>query len=57
MPSTFLESDPLIIKSALNQGGKSAIYTIIHVVESAVARYYGKNTMDYETNLDNDQPE
>jgi len=26
----------------------------VHIVESAVARYYGKNTMDYETNLDND---
>ncbi len=48
----FSDSDPLIIKSALNQGGKSAVYTIIHVVESAVARYYGKNTMDYETTLD-----
>ena len=28
------------------------MYTFIHIVESAVARYYGKNTMDYETNLD-----
>lgn len=49
----FSGNDQVIIKSALNQGGKSANYTIIHVVESAVARYYGKNTMDYETNLDN----
>ncbi|HKI89789.1 MAG TPA: Nramp family divalent metal transporter, partial [Draconibacterium sp.] len=48
----FSGNDQMIIKSALNQGGKSARYTIIHVVESAVARYYGKNTMDYETNLD-----
>ncbi len=49
----FSGNDQLIIRSALNQGGKSAVYTIIHVVESAVARYYGKNTMDYETQLDN----
>ncbi len=50
----FSGNDQMIIKSALNQGGKSASYTIIHIVESAVARYYGKNTMDYETSLDND---
>lgn len=53
----FSGNDQMIIRSALNQGGKSAIYTIIHVVESAVARYYGKNTMDYETHLDSDSLE
>ena len=53
----FSGNDQMIIKSALNQGGKSASYTIIHIVESAVARYYGKNTMDYETILDNDSLE
>jgi manganese transport protein len=50
----FSGNDQMIIRSALNQGGKSASYTLIHVVESAVARYYGKNTMDYETNLDSE---
>ena len=50
----FSGNDQQIIKSALNQGGKSANYTIIHVVESAAARYLGKNTMDYETHLDYD---
>jgi manganese transport protein len=50
----FSGNDQKIIKSALNQGGKSAIYTFIHVVESAAAIYLGKNTMDYETQLDND---
>ena len=50
----FSGNDQIIIRSALNQGGKSARYTIIHVVESAVARYYGKNTMDYETSLDSE---
>ncbi len=48
----FSGNDQLIIKSALNQGGKMATYTIIHVVESAAARYLGKNTMDYETSID-----
>ncbi|HKI88012.1 MAG TPA: Nramp family divalent metal transporter [Draconibacterium sp.] len=50
----FSGNDQMIIRSALNQGGKSAVYTIIHVVESAVARYYGQNTLDYETHLDSD---
>lgn len=50
----FSGNDQKIIKSALNQGGKSATYTFIHVVESAAAIYLGKNTMDYETQLDND---
>ena len=35
-------------------GWKSAVYTFIHIVESAAARYLGKNTMDYETKLDHD---
>ena len=50
----FAGNDQKIIKSALNQGGKLATYTFIHVVESAAAIYLGKNTMDYETQLDND---
>lgn len=53
----FSGIDQKIIKSALNQGGKSAVYTFIHVVESAAARYLGKNTMDYETQLDRDSLE
>ena len=52
MAIDFSGHDQQIIKNALNQGGKSATYTIIHVVESAAARYLGKNTMDYETQLD-----
>jgi manganese transport protein len=34
------------------QGGKSAKYTFIHVVETAAARYHGENVMDQETLLD-----
>ncbi|MDH5399948.1 MAG: Nramp family divalent metal transporter [Cyclobacteriaceae bacterium] len=48
----FSGNDQKVIKSAINQGGKSASYTLIHVVESAAARYLGKNTRDYETKLD-----
>jgi manganese transport protein len=50
----FSGNDQKIIKSALNQGGKKATYTFIHVVESAAARYLGKNTMDYETQIDHE---
>jgi manganese transport protein len=50
----FTGNDLKLIKNAINQGGKSATYTFIHVVESAAARYLGKNTMDYETSLDRD---
>lgn len=50
----FSGNDQQIIKSAINQGGKSATYTFIHIVESAAAHYLGKNTMDYETQLDRD---
>ena len=48
----FSGTDQKIIQSALRQGGKSATYTFIHVVESAAARYLGENTRDYETQLD-----
>jgi manganese transport protein len=50
----FSGNDQKLIVNALNQGGKSSRYTFIHVVESAAAHYLGKNTMDYETLLDND---
>ncbi len=50
----FGKKDQEIIKNAINQGGKNATYTLIHVVESAAARYLGKNTLDYETLLDKD---
>jgi len=33
-------------------GGRSAVYTFIHVVESAAARYFGKNALDFETESD-----
>ncbi|MFC5283814.1 Nramp family divalent metal transporter [Pedobacter alpinus] len=48
----FSDKDQKIIKNALMQGGKAAKYTFIHVVETAAARYHGKNVMDHETLLD-----
>ncbi len=48
----FSGKDEKIIQNALMIGGKSATYTFIHVVESAAARYLGKNAHDYETESD-----
>jgi manganese transport protein len=48
----FSKNDEKIIRNALLQGGKEAIYTFIHVVETAAARYNGINTFDNETKLD-----
>ncbi|OAQ41921.1 iron/manganese transporter [Pedobacter psychrophilus] len=48
----FSKNDEKIIRNALMQGGKDAIYTFIHVVETAAARYHGNNTLDNETKLD-----
>lgn len=48
----FSGNDQKIIRNAMMQGGKAAEYTFIHVVETAAARYHGKNVMDQETLLD-----
>ena len=48
----FSGNEQKIIQNALSQGGKSASYTLIHVVESAAARYLKEDSADYETQLD-----
>lgn len=48
----FSKNDQTSIKHALMQGGKKAAYTLIHVVETAGARYHGTQVMDYETQSD-----
>lgn len=48
----FSEIDERTIHSALKQGGKSANYYLIHVVESANARIFGNESDDFEANLD-----
>ncbi|MBB5394940.1 Nramp family divalent metal transporter [Mucilaginibacter sp. AK015] len=50
----FSRNDQDCIRHALMQGGKKAHYTLIHVVETAGARYYGKQVMDNETQSDAD---
>lgn len=50
----FSKNDQDTIRHALMQGGKRAHYNLIHVVETAGARYYGKQVMDSETQSDVD---
>lgn len=48
----FSKNDRNTIRHALIQGGKEASYHLIHVVETATARYYGDSTLDHETQSD-----
>ena len=48
----FSKNDRNTIRHALIQGGKEAHYYLIHVVETAVARYHGDRAMDHETQSD-----
>jgi len=50
----FSKNDRDCIRHAIMQGGKEAQYTLIHVVETAGARYYGTEVMDHETQSDSD---
>jgi manganese transport protein len=50
----FSKNDTESIRHAIMQGGKHAAYTLIHVVETAGARYYGNEVMDQETQSDLD---
>ncbi|MCX2429736.1 MULTISPECIES: Nramp family divalent metal transporter [unclassified Pedobacter] len=48
----FSKNDGNTIRHALIQGGKDAHYYLIHVVETAAARYHGQDVMDHETESD-----
>jgi manganese transport protein len=50
----FSKNDNDCLRHAIMQGGKQANYTLIHVVETAGARYYGGQVMDNETQSDFD---
>ena len=50
----FSKNDRDSIRHAIMQGGKEATYTLIHIVETAGARYYGTDIMDHETQSDVD---
>lgn len=48
----FSSSDSLAISNAISQGGKNAVYVLIHIVETAGARMMGHEIEDHETALD-----
>ncbi len=50
----FSKNDTDCLRHAIMQGGKHAQYSLIHVVETAGARYYGGQVMDNETQSDFD---
>jgi len=52
IPVDFSKQDRASIRHALIQGGKDAHYYLIHIVETAGARYHGERTMDFETQSD-----
>ena len=45
----FSKNDLSTIRHALIQGGKKADYHLIHIVETAGARYHGEVALDHET--------
>ncbi len=48
----FSDADEKSIAQAISLGGKSATYTLIHIVETPGARIYGKDINDYESGSD-----
>ena len=48
----FSSADTVAINSAFELGGKEAKYTLIHVVETVGAIFYGKHIEDHETLID-----
>ncbi|WP_264520119.1 Nramp family divalent metal transporter [Flavobacterium sp. N1994] len=48
----FSDADEIAINSAFELGGKGAKYTLIHVVETVGAMFYGGNIDDHETTID-----
>ncbi|MGV3509835.1 MAG: Nramp family divalent metal transporter [Sphingobacteriaceae bacterium] len=57
IPVDFSKNDRNTIRHALIQGGKEADYYLIHIVETAGARYHGNKVMDFETKSDTDNLE
>ncbi len=51
----FSNGDQKLIAHAIAQGGKTVQYTLIHIIESATAKYLGKYTDDDETRADNER--
>ena len=53
----FSSKDSSTIRHALIQGGQGALYILIHVVETAGARFHGDKVLDFETQSDVDNME
>lgn len=53
----FSVHDRNTIRHALIQGGKNAHYYLIHIVETAAARYHGQKAFDHETVADTENLE
>lgn len=51
----FSEHDEKLLAFAVGQGNKNTSYVLIHVVESATAKFLGTDTDDYETRADDDR--
>ncbi|MGX5817566.1 Nramp family divalent metal transporter [Chitinophaga lutea] len=51
----FSQHDERVIANALAQGRPDTEYILIHIVESAPARYFGKEADDFETRKDQEQ--
>jgi len=52
VPLDFSRSDHKTLNHALKQGGKDALYLLIHVTESPITFLFGKETRDFETESD-----
>ena len=50
----FSKNDRNTLRHALIQGGKDAEYHLIHIVETAGARFHGEKVLDHETQSDTD---
>ncbi|AMO20565.1 iron/manganese transporter [Flavobacterium columnare] len=48
----FSTADALAVNHAIELGGKDADYTLIHIVESVGAIFYGQHIKDQETKID-----
>jgi len=53
----FSKNDRNTFRHALIQGGINADYYLIHIVETAAARFHGEKVLDHETQLDTDNLE
>ncbi len=51
----FSSIDNATIRTAIIQGGKTPEYLLIHIVETAGARYLGDTILDYETRSDTEK--